>query len=68
MIVSAAGLAHLHFHGLQDTPVQHFSSGISQEQIMAMHGHKILNVVQKYIANVQRKHLATSATTELEET
>jgi hypothetical protein len=28
-------------------------------------GDKILSVVQKYITNVQRKHLATNATTEL---
>ena len=67
--LNAAGLAHLHFHGLRHTAGAALAeAGCSEKEIMAVLGHKTLSMVQKYTAGAQRKRLATSAITKLEGT
>jgi len=65
--LDAAGLAHLHFHGLRHTAGAALAeAGCSEKEIAAVLGHKTLSMVQKYTQGARRKRLATSAIAELE--
>jgi integrase len=65
--LDAAGLTHLHFHGLRHTAGAALAeAGCSEKEIMAVLGHKTLAMVQKYTQGAQRKRLASSAIAKLE--
>jgi integrase len=65
--LDAAGLAHLHFHGLRHTAGAALAeAGCSEKEIMAVLGHKTLSMVQKYTQGARRKRLASSAIAKLE--
>jgi integrase len=65
--LDAAGLPHLHFHGLRHTAGAALAeAGCSEKEIMAVLGHKTIAMVQKYTQGARRKRLATSAIAKLE--
>src|SRR6516225_3534074 len=65
--LDAAGLAHLHFHGLRHTAGAALAeAGCSEKEIAAVLGHKTLSMVQKYTQGARRKRLASSAIAKLE--
>ena len=67
--LDAAGLRHLHFHGLRHTAGSALAeAGCSEKEIMAVLGHKTLSMVQKYTQGARRRWLATSAIAKLEGT
>ena len=67
--LNAAGLKHLHFHGLRHTAGMALAeAGCTEKEIMAVLGHKTLAMVQKYTQGARRKRLASSAIAKLEGT
>ena len=67
--LDAAGLRHLHFHGLRHTcGVALAEAGCSEKEIMAVLGHKSLAMVKKYTEQAQRKLLSSAAITKMERT
>ena len=67
--LNAAGLKHLHFHGLRHTAGMALAeAGCTEKEIMAVLGHKTLAMVQKYTQGARRSRLASSAIAKLEGT
>jgi integrase len=65
--LDAAGLAHLHFHGLRHTAGAMLAeAGCSEKEIANWLGHKTLSMVQKYTQGARRKRLASSAIAKIE--
>jgi integrase len=67
--LDAAGLQHLHFHGLRHSAGRALAeAGCSAHEIQAVIGHRTLQMVQHYTKAAQQKRLASSAIAKLEGT
>jgi integrase len=67
--LDAAGLEHLHFHGLRHCAGRALAeAGCSAHEIQAITGHRTLQMVEHYTKAARQKRLASSAIAKLEGT
>lgn len=65
--LNAAGLNHLHFHGLRHTAAKRLAeAGCTAHEIQAITGHKSLQMVERYTREVNQGLLSDAAVTKLE--
>ena len=60
--LNAAGLNHLHFHGLRHSAGRALAeAGCSSHEIQAITGHRTLQLVEHYTKSARQKRLASAA-------